>query len=69
MTDEKRETLENLVFSPHNPYLSLDARLQPFLDLIADIERAERERCAAYINELPVYNDPQDCAAAIRALD
>ena len=38
MTDEQRAKLENLVFSPHNPYLSLDNLLRPYLDLIAEIE-------------------------------
>lgn len=50
MTPEQKERLENLVFSPLDPLLSLDTRLQWFLDLIAEIERAaveaERERCA-----------------------
>lgn len=47
MNQEQRTTLENLVFSYPDRNQSLDARLQPFLDLIADVERTERERCAA----------------------
>jgi len=44
---ELREKLESLVFTGQNPYLSLDSRLQPFLDLIAECERDTIERCQA----------------------
>jgi hypothetical protein len=64
MTNEQRTALENLVFSPINYNLSLDARLQPFLDLVAEIERAERVRCAragicqqCKDGDTPTYND------------
>jgi len=66
MTPEQRERLENLVFSPLDPFLSLDNRLQSFLDLINDIVLAERERCAQIAENMTADNDPQDVAAAIR---
>lgn len=54
MTPELRAELKNLVFSSPSPYLSLDNRLRPFLDLVARIEAAavaaERERAAGVID-------------------
>ena len=47
MSPELRKKLEDMVFTPLNPYLSLDSRLQPFLDLIAECERETIERCQA----------------------
>lgn len=48
MTDNQRARLESLVFSVPHPAQSLDARLEPYVALIAEIERtaieAERAR-------------------------
>lgn len=46
MSPELLIKLKDLVFSPRNPYLSLDNLLQPYLDLMAECERETIGRCA-----------------------
>jgi hypothetical protein len=46
MTPEQRTELASLVSFPPNPYLPLDARLQPFLDLFNCAIDTERRACA-----------------------
>ncbi len=71
MTPELQAELENLVFAPMHPAMSLDNRLQPFLDLVARAVLAERERCAAIVDNFwstGRASDMDALAAAIRQL-
>lgn len=58
MSPELQAELENLVFAPLDPYRSLDARLQPFLDIVQRAIVAERERCAALCRAVGDEIDP-----------
>lgn len=48
---EIEEELKELVFSPRNPYLSLDNLLRPYTALMLRAMDAQRERDAAYIEK------------------
>lgn len=67
MSPELLIKLKDLVFSPRNPYLSLDNLLQPYLDLMAECERETIGRCAQLIER--DWVGCEQIAADIRALD